>query len=110
MARHFDDIDFNTDLLVFPWLVQIFVGKMPLETTFAVWDLFFLKGVRVLLRAALTIFQIVQQDCLDFNSFDLVLMHIQEFVEKELDPNSLLTNFAPEIPRSEFKQMRDVYS
>ena len=37
-------------------------------------------------------------------------MHIQEFVEKELDPNSLLTNFAPEIVRSEFKHMREVYS
>ncbi len=56
LARHFDEIDFNTDLLTFPWLVQIFVSKLPIETTFVVWDLFFLKGVRVLLRAALTIF------------------------------------------------------
>jgi len=109
LAQHFDEIDFNTDLLTFPWLVQIFVDKIPLETLLIVWDLFFLKGVRVLLRVALTIFQIVQQDCLEFDRFDLVLMHIQEFVKNELDPGSLLMNFASEVTRSEFKQMREMF-
>ena len=56
LALHFDDVGFSTDLLTFPWLVQIFVNKIPLETAFVVWDLFFLKGVRVLLRVALTVF------------------------------------------------------
>lgn len=100
---HFDNIGFNTDLLTFPWLVQIFVNKIPLETVLVVWDLFFLKGVRVLLRVALTVFSIVEQDCLEFDRFDEVLMHIQEFVLNELDPASLLNNFAQEITRSEFK-------
>ena len=76
LSQHFDDIMFNTDLLTFPWLVQMFVNKIPLETLLVVWDLFFLKGVRVLIRVALTVFQIVQQDCYEFDRFDLVLMHI----------------------------------
>lgn len=87
----------------------MFVNKIPLETVLVVWDLFFLKGVRVLLRVALTIFQIVQHDCLEFDRFDLVLMHIQEFGMNELDPASLMNNFAPEITRSEFKQMREIF-
>ena len=86
LSMHFDEVGFNTDLLTFPWRVQMFVNKIPLETVLIVWDLFFLKGVRVLLRVALTVFQIVQQDCLEFDRFDLVLMHIQEFIERELDP------------------------
>lgn len=106
---HFDEIGFNTDLLTFPWLVQIFVNKIPLETVLVVWDLFFLKGVRVLLRVALTVFDIVQEDCLGFDRFDLVLMHIQEFIMNELDPVSMLANFAQDITRSEFKQMREVF-
>ena len=109
LAKHFDNVAFNTDLLTFPWFVQIFVGKIPLETTLVVWDLFFLKGVRVLLRAALTIFQIVQQDCLEFDRFDLVIMHVQEFVMNELDPASFLSNFASEITHSEFKQLRKTF-
>ena len=76
MAEHFDQIDFNTDLLTFPWFVQIFVAKIPLETSLVVWDLFFLKGSRAILRTALTIFQIVEQDCLDFSRFDEVLIHV----------------------------------
>ena len=56
LACHFDEIDFNTDLLIFPWLVQIFVAKIPMETLLVVWDLFLLKGIRVLLRVALTVF------------------------------------------------------
>ena len=103
LTMHFDNIGFNTDLLTFPWLVQIFFNKIPLETVLVVWDLFFLKGVRVLLRVALTVFSIVEQDCLEFDRFDEVLMHIQEFVLNELDPASLLNNFAQEIKRSEFK-------
>ena len=109
LAHHFDEIDFNTDLLIFPWLVQIFVAKIPMETLLVVWDLFLLKGIRLLLRVALTVFQIVQHDCLDFDRFDLVLMHIQEFIMNELDPASLLNNFASEIPRSEFKSMRESF-
>ena len=109
LTMHFDNIGFNTDLLTFPWLVQIFVNKIPLETVLVVWDLFFLKGVRVLLRVALTVFSIVEQDCLEFDRFDEVLMHIQEFVLNELDPASLLNNFAQEITRSEFKQLREMF-
>ena len=106
LSMHFDEVGFNTDLLTFPWLVQMFVNKIPLETVLIVWDLFFLKGVRVLLRVALTVFQIVQQDCLEFDRFDLVLMHIQEFIERELDPQSMLQNFAQDITKKDFKEMR----
>ena len=36
-------------------------------------------------------------------------MHIQEFIMNELDPVSMLANFAQDITRSEFKQMREVF-
>lgn len=68
-----------------------------------------LKGVRVLLRVALTVFQIVQQDCLDLDRFDLVLMHIQDFIMNELDPASLFANFSADITRAEFKQLREEF-
>lgn len=48
----------------------------------------------------------MQQDCLEFDRFDLVLMHIQEFIERELDPQSMLQNFAQDITKKDFKEMR----
>lgn len=37
-------------------------------------------------------------------------MHVQEFIQNDLDPVSMLSNFAQDIKRSEFKQMREVFS
>lgn len=110
LAAHFEDLGFNSELLTFAWFVQMFVNKMPFETVQVVWDLFFLKGVKVLIRVALTVFSILQQDCLDFDRFDHVMMHVQEFIQVELTPESLLSNFAPDIPRKDFRHYRDIYT
>ena len=59
LTGHFDRIEFKTELMTFSWIVNIFVNKMPLETVLLVFDLFFLKGVKVLHRVALTVFQIL---------------------------------------------------
>lgn len=83
--------------------MQIFVGKIPLETSLVVWDLFFLKGPRALLRTAITIFQIVESDVVEFERFDEVLMYIQDFVAKDLSPSVLLLEFANEIKKAEFE-------
>ena len=36
-------------------------------------------------------------------------MHIQEFIANELDPVSLLNNFAADITRSELKELRELF-
>lgn len=109
LAEHFAKIEFNTELLTFSWIVNIFVNKIPLETVLLVFDLFFLKGVQVLLRVALSVFQILQEDCLKFDRFDLVLVHIQEFIMGKLEPAFLLANLSDEIPRKEYTQLRELF-
>jgi hypothetical protein len=40
---------------LFKWLMVLFVGELPQETEYLVWDLFMVKGSVVLFRVALTI-------------------------------------------------------
>jgi len=40
---------------LFKWLMVLFVGELPSETEYLVWDLFMVKGSVVLFRVALTI-------------------------------------------------------
>ena len=40
---------------LFKWLMVLFVGELPPETEYLVWDLFMVKGSVVLFRVALTI-------------------------------------------------------
>jgi hypothetical protein len=40
---------------LFKWLMVLFVGELPLETEYLVWDLFLTKGSVVIFRVALTI-------------------------------------------------------
>ena len=78
---------------------------MPDNTVNTVLDLFFLRGIRVIFRVALTIFSMIEQDCLDFESFDEVVIHIQEFMMHELDAESLHNHFEPQISLEELHEL-----
>jgi hypothetical protein len=44
LNAHFNKMEWNADLQIFKWLVQMFVGHLETETEYVVWDLFFIKG------------------------------------------------------------------
>jgi len=45
----------------FKWLMVLFVGELPIDTEYLVWDLFMVKGSVVIFRVILTILQMMQQ-------------------------------------------------
>jgi len=60
LCQHLEKFNFDIDLLVTKWLICLFVNHLPLETELAVWDLFFIKGISVLIRVGLTLFVLMQ--------------------------------------------------
>ena len=38
----------------------LFVGELPIETQYTIWNLFFIKGSTVIFRAALTILKLIE--------------------------------------------------
>ena len=55
LCDHLDDVAFSLDLIAFQWIACLFAINLPQQIHFAVWDLFFIKGVVVIIRFALTI-------------------------------------------------------
>lgn len=56
LAEHFNQIDFNPDVLSTQWFLQLLVNKIPTETVNLVWDMFLLEDIRSIFRAILTAF------------------------------------------------------
>lgn len=91
LCRHLDKFNFDLDLLLTKWLICLFVNHLPLETELAVWDLFLIKGVSVLFRVALTLFQFMEREILKANDYGDIYMIVEKFGQK-VDRDMLLTN------------------
>ena len=86
IGEHFAEYDFNLDLLSFQWLVCLYSGKLREDTVNKVWDLFFLQGISIIFRVALTIIKVLEEEILEVDRFDEILMLIQNFSENEFTP------------------------
>jgi len=53
----------------------LFVGELPMETQYTVWNLYFIKGSTVIFRVALTILKLIE---------DKILSHEQISVENSI--------------------------
>lgn len=72
------------------WLMSIFIGSLPLETTLRVWDVFFYEGSKTFFRVALAIFKASEREILAVSDPMEVFQIIQTVPKKLLDANSLL--------------------
>jgi hypothetical protein len=72
----FDFLKFHleTPVITQPWFMSLFVGILPIETTFRIWDSFFYevllfffssqKGYKILYRISLTLFSTMEKKLL----------------------------------------------
>ena len=88
------------------WFVQLLVNKMPVPTVNLIWDMFLLDDIRSIFRAVLTAIKQVHDDCLRLERFDEVLVMMQEFIEKDFEPDMFLNSLGPRISFEEFEASR----
>ncbi|KAI2792828.1 GTPase-activating protein gyp3 [Penicillium oxalicum] len=72
------------------WLMSVFIGTLPLETTLRVWDIFFYEGSKTFFRVSLAIFKACERDILAVSDPMEVFQVIQTVPKRLLDANSLL--------------------
>lgn len=72
------------------WLMSIFIGTLPLETTLRVWDVFFYEGSKTFFRVSLAIFKACERDILNISDPMEVFQVVQTIPKKLLDANMLL--------------------
>jgi len=59
------------DKIIFDWFINLFTQGVPNECNFAIWDMMFLEGDKVLFKAALGIFNILKKDLKMLKSFGI---------------------------------------
>ncbi|KAJ5891003.1 GTPase-activating protein gyp3 [Penicillium subrubescens] len=72
------------------WLMSIFIGTLPLETTLRVWDIFFYEGSKTFFRVSLAIFKACERDILAVSDPMEVFQVVQTVPKRLLDVNTLL--------------------
>ncbi|EEH44522.1 uncharacterized protein PADG_00811 [Paracoccidioides brasiliensis Pb18] len=71
------------------WLMSMFIGSLPLETTLRVWDIFFYEGSRTFFRVALAIFKSSEKEILAVNDPMEIFQIVQSAPKKLLDASSV---------------------
>ncbi|KAJ6096252.1 hypothetical protein N7486_006998 [Penicillium sp. IBT 16267x] len=72
------------------WLMSVFIGTLPLETTLRVWDTFFYEGSKMFFRVSLAMFKACERDILAVSDPMEVFQVVQTVPKKLLDANTLL--------------------
>ncbi|KKZ66940.1 hypothetical protein EMCG_07368 [[Emmonsia] crescens] len=71
------------------WLMSMFIGSLPLETTLRVWDVFFYEGSRTFFRVALAIFKSSEKEILSLSDPMEIFQIVQSAPKKLIDASAL---------------------
>ena len=94
------------DLIAFQWIACLFAINLPQEIHFVVWDLFFIKGIVVIIRFALTILALMEEEILKCEKFEDIYFLIDHFCQEKLDIKTLMEEFADRISMREIEELR----
>lgn len=72
------------------WLMSLFIGSLPLETTLRVWDVLFYEGSRTFFRVALAIMKSSEKDILALSDPMEIFQVVQAAPKKLIDANMLI--------------------
>ncbi|KAI5289380.1 hypothetical protein KEM54_003974, partial [Ascosphaera aggregata] len=72
------------------WLMSLFIGSLPWETTLRVWDIFFYEGSRTFFRVGLGIFKSCEKSILSVNDSSEIFQIVQRAPKTLIDANALI--------------------
>ncbi|KAL4870942.1 hypothetical protein BDV12DRAFT_184066 [Aspergillus spectabilis] len=72
------------------WLMSVFIGTLPLETTLRVWDVFFFEGSKTFFRVSMAIFKACEKDIMAVSDPMEVFQVVQTVPKRLMDANTLL--------------------
>lgn len=87
----------------------LFVGELPLETEYLVWDLFMVKGSVVIFRVALTILKMMQSAILMNPSYDNVMWVLSLFCKQKVSCKALMKHLTNGLTNTEIRKLRITY-
>ncbi|CDW87967.1 tbc domain-containing protein [Stylonychia lemnae] len=90
VSDHLERLKFDPSLLAFQWFVCFYTYNMTLEASLKVWDLFMIKGVKVLFNAGLSILSILKKSLLEAQDFQTAFLLIDQTSKSEVTVEKLI--------------------
>ena len=95
------DVGFDPSLLAFQWLVCFLSYNLPQDVSDRVWDLFFLKGSKIIFRISLALLHLMKKDLMRSRDFAEIFETLESNPRKLIDVNTLIQT--AEIPKYKVK-------
>lgn len=78
LCDHFDKLGVDLSFLAMQWIICLLGTGLPQEVSDRIWDLFFLKGHKVIFQFFLAIMHIMKSELLKMDSFEKAMEFIDE--------------------------------
>ena len=101
LCQHLESVGFDPSLLAFQWLVCLLSYNLPQEVSVRVWDMFFLKGTKMIFRISLALLHLMKNDLMKTKDFAEIFEMLETFPRKLMDDKTLLQT--AEIPKYKIK-------
>jgi hypothetical protein len=62
LCSHMESVGFDPSLLAFQWLVCFLSYNLPQDVSVKVWDMFFLKGTKMIFRVSLALLHLMKNE------------------------------------------------
>ena len=109
LYNHIAVLDLDLSVIMTRWFVCLLVLEVTKETSMLIWDLFLLKGPKVIFRVMLAIFQMMSKSILKIHDHGELWMYLKNYPENELDVTllvALIDNPKLHISNSEINELR----
>jgi hypothetical protein len=100
---------------LFKWLMTLFLGELPQETEYAVWDMFMVEGSAVLFRVAITILRLMEhklrkeEEVNEVCTLEDTMMILTQFSKQEITRKILLKSLVKGEKKKQIEVLRNVF-
>ena len=90
LCQHLEEVGFDPSLLAFQWLVCFLSYNLDQEISDRVWDLFFLKGPKIIFRISLALLHLMKKDLMRSKDFGEIFETLESNPRKMIDIKTLI--------------------
>ena len=103
LCSHLEDAGFDPSLLAFQWLVCFLSYNLPEAVSYRVWDLFFLKGPKIIFRISLALLHMMKKYLMRSKDFGDIFETLESYPRKVTDQDANTLIQTAEMPKYKIK-------
>ena len=90
LQEHFEENGYMASMVTLQWFTTLFSYSFNFEVLQRLWDLFFIKGNKILFRISLAIFHLMEEELLECQSINAIVQKMETISKYLQDPAIVL--------------------